>query len=113
MSSELTNLLQETLETLRDNGKTSSDVIWVGSGDGTKAITWDLFAEFANVGYDSGCGGHEINGGLVVVGDDWWLERGEYDGSEWWDFKERPRLQENPLPFNNVLLRGYQDAWTI
>lgn len=113
MSGELTNLLQETLETLRDNGKTPADVIWVGSGDGTKAITWEQFVEIANVGYNSGYGGHEVNGGLVVVGDTWWLERGEYDGSEWWEVKERPHIHEKHLPFNNVLLRGYQDTWTI
>lgn len=102
MSRELTNLLQETLETLRDNGKTPADVIWVGSSDGTKAITWEQFVEIANVGYN-----------LVVVGDTWWLERGEYDGSEWWEVKERPHIHEKHLPFNNVLLRGYQDTWTI
>lgn len=26
----------------------------------------------------------------MVVGDDWWLERHEYDGSEWWEFKRLP-----------------------
>lgn len=28
---------------------------------------------------------------LVVVGKNWWLERGEYDGSEWWEYKESPK----------------------
>ena len=23
-------------------------------------------------------------------GSDWWLERGEYDGSEWWEFRREP-----------------------
>lgn len=27
---------------------------------------------------------------LVLVGDDWWIERAEYDGSEWWEFKSIP-----------------------
>jgi len=31
---------------------------------------------------------------LVVVGDDWWLERYEYDGKEWWEFKTLPRITE-------------------
>jgi hypothetical protein len=42
------------------------------------------------VNYDDGFGGNEIPLSLVVVGDDWWLERGEYDGSEWWEFKRLP-----------------------
>ena len=27
----------------------------------------------------------------VAVGDNWWLERAEYDGSEWWEFKTIPK----------------------
>ena len=27
---------------------------------------------------------------LLIVGDDWWLERHEYDGAEWWEFKTLP-----------------------
>jgi hypothetical protein len=27
---------------------------------------------------------------IIVVGKDWWLERHEYDGSEWWEFKTMP-----------------------
>ena len=26
---------------------------------------------------------------LKIVGEDWWLERNEYDGSEWWEFKQK------------------------
>lgn len=25
---------------------------------------------------------------LIVCGKNWWLERHEYDGAEWWEFKE-------------------------
>lgn len=31
---------------------------------------------------------------LLVVGNNWWLERHNYDGSEWWEFK---RLPTRPL----------------
>jgi hypothetical protein len=89
------NLLQETIETLRDCGKSSDDVLWVGN---VKAAgSWEDFANLANFEYDNGYGGNEIDGSLKVVWQDWWLERGEYDGSEWWEFKtlpSRPLMKE-------------------
>ena len=81
------NLLTETMEILADHGKTPSDVRWVGGGE--HCSTWDDFAAIASFDYDNGFGGAEISP-IVVVGDDWWLERGEYDGSEWWEFKALP-----------------------
>jgi hypothetical protein len=44
----------------------------------------------ANINYDDGYGSNEILGSLVVVGSYWWLSRGEYDGSEWWNFNKKP-----------------------
>ena len=68
------NLLKETLKTLWEHGKNSEDVKWCGTENGW--CTWD---EFAAVAKD-----------LVIVGEDWWLERREYDGSSWWEFKTLP-----------------------
>ena len=31
---------------------------------------------------------------LVLVGEDWWLDREEYDGSEWWRFNKKPERLE-------------------
>lgn len=28
--------------------------------------------------------------GLTLVGEDFWLERKEYDGQEWWEYKTTP-----------------------
>lgn len=82
------NLLTETINQLNHYKKTTSDVLWVG--DSEVYFTWDEFAEVADVEYDSGYGSHEIFEDLVVVGNGWWLSRGEYDGSEWWDFNTPP-----------------------
>ena len=27
---------------------------------------------------------------LKIIGKDWWMERREYDGAEWWEFKKAP-----------------------
>lgn len=83
------NLLQETQEILSENGKTIEDILWIGSRD--YLLELDKFKEIFNVNYDNGFGAPEIAEDLLVVGDDWWLERHEYDGSEWWEFKAMPQ----------------------
>lgn len=50
---------------------------------------FERLAKQAN--YHSGYGAAHVPTDLVIVGKGWWLERGEYDGSEWWDFKEIPK----------------------
>lgn len=82
------NLLQETLNILANHDIAESEVLWVGTP--SAKITWDNFKAIANFEYDNGYGGEEINTNLFVVGYDWWLERHEYDGSEWWEFKQLP-----------------------
>lgn len=107
------NLLQETMHALGVYKKTPSDVLWVGiknlpaigknlidllfGYDEVQEMSWPWrdFAKIADFEYDDGYGGQEIQKGLVIVGKDWWLERHEYDGSEWWEFKtlpERPNV---------------------
>ena len=95
MGNDMINLLEETKENLRARSKTPNDVLWVGTKDGTEAITWEEFAKLADFDYDDGYGGVEIRPDLAIVGKGWGLERHEYDGSEWWEYKEQPKLQEN------------------
>lgn len=84
------NLLQETLDALKENGKTPVGVRWVGRTSISAKCNWDEFAKQASFEYDNGYGSAKIPGDLIVAGDDWWLERAEYDGSEWWEFKAVP-----------------------
>jgi hypothetical protein len=98
-----TNLLAETLHTLEQNGKSPLIVNWVGSLDGKYAISFAGFRLIANVNYDAGFGAQEVAVNLVVVGDDWWLERHEYDGSEWWEFKSIPKAQADAKHFDKVV----------
>lgn len=106
----MTNLLEETLDALTANEKSPADVRWVGAPEAAflRGIgkpktpipfgSWQDFEKFADFDYDSGYGGAEVNTALVIVGDDWWLERGEYDGSEWWEFKTLPQKPADPTP---------------
>lgn len=112
-----TNLLKETLEILTSNGKVPVDVRWVGyrdrdflrlirpTPDAQPFGSWEDFAGFANFDYDSGYGGAQVNTNLVIVGDDWWLERGEYDGSEWWEYKTLPKAPVTRLQMRDTDLR--------
>jgi len=82
------NLLKETIEIIISNGKSVKNVVWVGNRK--RKIAWEKFSAIADIEYDEGFGGSEIAADLIIAGEDWWLERGEYDGSEWWEFKTMP-----------------------
>lgn len=43
------------------------------------------------INYDSGYGSQEWFGWISFT-DGTWIERGEYDGSEWWEVREQPSL---------------------
>lgn len=86
------NFLKETIEKLTSNGKTEADVLWVGrkyNGKYYKA-TWDDFKSKANFKYDNSHCMLIIPLDLIIVGKNFWLERGEYDGAGWWEFKTQP-----------------------
>ena len=96
------NLLKETIEALKENGKTPKDVQWVGSKDGKYAISWEEFEKIADIEYDAGYGAPEIATDLVVVGDGWWLERWECEDAEGWAFKTLPQKQPDAKKFSRV-----------
>jgi len=97
------NLLQQTLDEIAVARKTPAHVSWVGSKDGRYALDWPAFAAIADVEYDDGHGSQEIAAELVVVFDDGsWLQRGEYDGAEWWDYCATPQRRADARPFTQV-----------
>ena len=87
------NLLQETIEVLKWHNKTLEDIIFVKDDkdeDINSKITIEELKTILDVNYDNGWGIIEINMHLQLIGKDFWLERHEYDGSEWWEYKELP-----------------------
>lgn len=86
------NFLKETLDILAKHDLSWDDVLWVGCKDYT--IPKEFFLKEADRIYDNGFGGVEVGRNLLVVGENWWLERHEYDGAEWWEFKTLPRKPE-------------------
>lgn len=89
------NLLENTIQNLKEQGKKEVDVRWVGTK--THKCTWEDFKAIADTEFSSGFGSPQVAEDLLIVGDNWWLERHEYDGSEWWEYKELPKEPTNTI----------------
>lgn len=100
------NLYVETTQVLKDNNKTWDDVRCLLIRD--KALQSCFASQVLDINYYNGYGSEDISLDFKVVGDDWWLERAEYDGSEWWEYKTRPKVPElfncDTLEFAKLLL---------
>lgn len=91
------NLRTETLEALKEHNKTIEDIKFICSGSNNIPI--ETFFIMADREYDDGYGGAEVDECLMIVGNDWWLERAEYDGAEWWEFKTILRMFNEELDY--------------
>jgi len=58
----------------------------------TKA-EYEEFMQKLDFEYDAGYGWQVLDG-IVWLDNGSWLERGEYDGSEWWAHRETPKVPE-------------------
>ena len=61
---------------------------------GTGEINWDEIPH-EWLSYNHGLGAQEWGGWITFKNSPNWLERNEYDGSEWWSLHERPTLEDN------------------
>lgn len=88
MSRRTMNLWKETIEDLKDRGYNWDDVTAVFGKN--YSITKENFEEIAKgTDYDCGYGSQHVAEDLIVLLKDGnWLERGEYDGSEWWQLRK-------------------------
>lgn len=103
----MTNLYRETTNVLAEYEKTWADV---------KMLVLDRYScdpQFASIAldidYNDGYGCEMIDLRFMVVGEDFWLERHEYDGLEWWEYKTIPTLPEDfttsPDKFKKLIYR--------
>lgn len=72
-------------------------------------ITKKEFQKYSNTRYDDGYGAPEVAEDLLVIGADFWLERHEYDGLEWWEFKQMPEYKD--FPFKPITALTVGQAW--
>lgn len=106
----LKNLWIETICDLEYHGKTFDDVLWIGC-PGFK-ISKEDFKRLSNVEYDSGYGAPEVAEDLLIVGDGWWMERGDYDGAEWWNWKEPPKEPEETRVVSSLVCGDLAVGWS-
>ncbi len=55
---------------------------------------YKIFLESIDFNYDNGYGGQELFG-TIWCENGVWMNRGEYDGSEWWETNKYPEIPEN------------------
>jgi len=52
---------------------------------------WNAFLKQIDFNYNNGFGGQELDGCIWLTNNQWY-DRGEYDGSEWWQFHSYPEI---------------------
>lgn len=102
---EKMNLLDETTEVLKNNGKTWCDVKWVGCCE--FKISPEDVKKYFDVEYDAGHGTVNVAKDLMVVGEDFYMTRYEYDGAERWYFHTMPEEPTETRRINGVANKGY------
>ena len=99
------NFKEETIGVLQANNKTIFDIKWVGTWYARMPL--ENFFEAWDCEYDNnGFGSQEVAHDLMVVGEDWWLERHVYGGSECWEFKELPKMPTTVREYKKVIGGG-------
>ena len=61
---------------------------------GYTPAAYEDFLKSLNFDYDSGYGGQELFG-TIWYADGTWSSRGEYDGSEWWEYNKCPDIPQD------------------
>ena len=97
----IVNLYEETMIVLKEKGKSLNDIKFIKGDDFD--ITVDNFIEVAKkTDYDDGYGAAEVAVDLKIVGEDWFLQRREYDGSEWWEYITIPNRTNKIVNIKNL-----------
>ena len=104
---ELTNVMQELLDVLERIDLKFEDIMFANvvlhESDRIKAFLppgWqdadmDCFkSQLTRMGYYNSGYGCQTLYGTIVFKNSAWLERGEYDGSEWWELKKMPSWKQ-------------------
>lgn len=107
------NFYKETETHIESEGRKTEDIVFIGSQDGEWGIaSWKKFHELANFRYDAGYGSAEIPVDLIIIFKDGsYMERGEYDGSEWWETKKTPAVPTQFKPIVNLDPHKTEHSW--
>ncbi len=99
------NLLEETKSAVKDSGHKISDIVFIGNEDGY-GCSWKEYKKLADVQYDRGFGAAAVATDLTIVFTDGaTMYRGEYDGSEWWEYSRPFKIPQKTKPIKRLV--GY------
>jgi hypothetical protein len=104
------NALEELADHIKDIKNRTIKCATISNDEASYIITKDLkpninlkvnhteeelqsFLSELNFSYDNGYGGQELFG-IIWYTDGTWSERGEYDGSEWWEHHVCPKIPQ-------------------
>lgn len=101
MTSGETNLLDETLDVMKHNGKKPIHINYIGSNN--YECTWEQFNTIADKKYDCNTAKFQVAYDLVIVfKDDSWMER-VHDGKwEHWQYHKTPTSNKKTKTIKNL-----------
>ena len=106
------NFREETIEAIKLSGHDLKDVMFIGSKDGKYRITMNKFLEISDFDYDDSYGHSAIATDLIIYfKDNSYATRGEYDGSEWWEYNTPKVFNMNDEYKDFNILGGDRYMW--
>lgn len=101
------NLLTETVAAIQQSGHSTGDIVFIGSEETGHRCTWEQFHILADKKYDEGFGAQKVAEDLIIVfSDGAKMWRGEYDGSEWWEFSSPFKAPAAIKQIRSLFTRG-------
>lgn len=101
------NLLEETITCIESSGHTPANIVFIGSEESGHQCTWEEFTKLANREYKDGFGAAQVSQDLIIVfSDGMKMWRGEYDGSEWWEFSTPFKMPQVAKPITTLFAKG-------
>jgi len=98
------NFLEETGRAIDDSGHCWGDVDFIGSEETGHSCTVDEFKVIADEEYGNGFGAAKVASDLIIVfKDNTSMSRGEYDGSEWWEYRKRVEVPTELKPITRLI----------
>ena len=106
------NFKEETLKAINESGHKIEDVMFIGSNNGEYRINIEKFLEISDFEYDNSWGSPKIATDLIIYfKDKTYITRGEYDGSEWWQYLVPKVFNENDKYRDFDILGGNKYMW--
>lgn len=103
------DLIQETKDFISALGYKKEDIQWMGGRD--FAIPIDDFWNSKPQFYSAGYGWQEVAPDFkVAFKDHSWIQREEYDGSEWWEYYHYPEMPLRIESVNNFIAKHYEQS---